>query len=43
MERQIATTSEQSARLLRCGVSADTADMVWTRFESDGENTSNLA
>ena len=27
MERQIATTSEQSSRLLRCGVSADTADM----------------
>lgn len=27
MERQIATTSEQSQRLLRCGVSADTADM----------------
>lgn len=29
MERQIATTSEQSSRLLRCGVSADTADMCW--------------
>lgn len=28
MERQIATTSEQSSRLLRCGVSADTADMI---------------
>lgn len=28
MERQIATTSEQSSRLLRCGVSADTADMT---------------
>lgn len=27
MERQIATTQEQSTRLLRCGVSADTADM----------------
>lgn len=27
MERKIATTSNQSARLLRCGVSADTADM----------------
>jgi len=25
----IATTQEQSARLLRCGVSADTADMCW--------------
>lgn len=29
MERQIATTSEQGQRLLRCGVSADTADMCW--------------
>ena len=29
MERQIATTLDQSARLLRCGVSADTADMCW--------------
>lgn len=29
MERQIATTSEQSSRLLRCGVSADTADMSY--------------
>lgn len=28
MERQIATTQEQSQRLLRCGVSADTADMI---------------
>lgn len=38
----IATTQEQSARLLRCGVSADTADMVWTRFESDGEKYEQL-
>lgn len=30
MERQIATTSDQSQRLLRCGVSADTADMMFT-------------
>lgn len=30
MERQIATTQEQSQRLLRCGVSADTADMMFT-------------
>lgn len=29
MERQIATTSEQSSRLLRCGVPADTADMIY--------------
>lgn len=33
MERQIATTSEQSTRLLRCGVSAETADMA--RYEDD--------
>lgn len=29
MKPQIATTPEQSQRLLRCGVSADTADMCW--------------
>lgn len=29
MKTNIATTSEQSSRLLRCGVSADTADMHW--------------
>lgn len=29
MKTNIATTQEQSARLLRCGVSADTADMNW--------------
>lgn len=43
MERQIATTSEQSSRLLRCGVSDDTADMCWTRFESDGEKYEQLS
>ncbi len=30
MKTNIATTSEQSDRLLRCGVSADTADMMFT-------------
>lgn len=30
MERQIATTKEQAARLLQCEVSADTADMMFT-------------
>lgn len=30
MKSQIATTKEQSRRLLRCGVSADTADMMIT-------------
>lgn len=29
MERQIATTQDQAARLLRCGVPADTADMCY--------------
>lgn len=29
MKSQIATTKEQSKRLLACGVSADTADMCW--------------
>lgn len=33
MKTNIATTKEQSARLLRCGVSADTADMA--RYEDD--------
>lgn len=28
-KQTIATTKEQSTRLLRCGVSADTADMCW--------------
>lgn len=29
MERQIATTREQSDRLLKCGVPAESADMCW--------------
>ncbi len=29
MNTNIATTQDQSQRLLRCGVSADTADMCW--------------
>lgn len=29
MKQQIATTKDQSDRLLRCGVSADTADMAY--------------
>ncbi len=33
MKANIATTKEQSARLLQCGVSADTADMA--RYEDD--------
>lgn len=31
MTTNTATTKEQSARLLQCGVSADTADMCWFR------------
>lgn len=42
MKTTIATDNLQSQRLLRCGVSADTADMVWTRFESDGEKYEQL-
>ena len=34
MKQQIATTKDQSARLLRCGVSADTADMCWYKAKS---------
>lgn len=29
-EKKICTTQDQSARLLKCGVSADTADMMFT-------------
>lgn len=32
MNTNIATTQSQSARLLRCGVPADTADMIETRL-----------
>lgn len=32
MKPQIATTAEQGARLIACGVSADTADMIETRL-----------
>lgn len=43
MKTNIATNQDQSARLLRCGVPADTADMCWTRFESDGEKYEQLS
>ena len=39
----MATTKEQSRLLLACGVSPDTADMCWTRFESDGEKYEQLS
>lgn len=35
MTNRIATTREQSDRLLKCGVSADTADMVHRDFPED--------
>lgn len=42
MERQIATTREQSDRLLKCGVPAESADMVYdeaTGLEVNAGNT----
>ena len=42
MTPNIATTREQSARLQQCGVDPKTADMVWTHFESDGEQYEKL-
>lgn len=33
MKTEIATTASQSQRLLDCGVSADTADMLWARLD----------
>ena len=42
MTTNIATTREQSARLLQCGVDPETADMVWTCFESDDEQYDKL-
>lgn len=35
MKTNIATTPEQSQRLLACGVPADTADMMYSRFNED--------
>lgn len=34
MKTNLSTTQEQSARLLACGVSADTADMCWYKAKS---------
>ncbi len=42
MTTNIATTKEQSARLLQCGVDPETADMVWTHFKSDDEQYERL-
>lgn len=35
MKTNIATNQDQAARLLRCGVSADTADMYWDNVTLD--------
>lgn len=42
MTTTIATTREQSGRLIACGVLIGTADMVWSYFESDGEKYEQL-
>ena len=39
MERQIATTKEQSARLLQCGVPAESADMCYQFIDDCVNNT----
>lgn len=39
MERQIATTAEQSARLLKCGVPAESADMSYQFIDDCVNNT----
>ena len=38
MKSKIATTRDQSARLLHCGVSADTADMSWRTILCPGND-----
>lgn len=38
----IATDKSQSARLLKCGVPAESADMCRTHFESDGQKYEQL-
>ena len=42
MNTNIATTQDQSQRLLRCGVPAESADMCQTHFESDGQKYGQL-
>lgn len=39
MKTQIATTQDQSSRLLRCGVPADTADMMWSRLDETRDHS----
>ena len=39
----IATSIEQSHRLISCGVDLSTADMVWTKWDNDGEELTQLS
>lgn len=39
MKTNIATDSLQSQRLLRCGVPADTADMMWSRLDETRDHS----
>ena len=43
MKYQIATTPEQSARLIACGVDEATADIVYTTWDNDGETLTQLS
>lgn len=43
MKPQIATTPEQSARLVACGVDEASADMVWTTWNNDGEKLTQIS
>ena len=43
MKTPIATNPSQSARLIVYGVPEDSADMVWTTFENDGEKQTQLS
>lgn len=39
MNTNIATDRSQSARLLKCGVTADTADMMWSRLDETRDHS----
>ncbi len=43
MKHQIVTDPSQSARLLACGVDLDSADMVWTTWDNDEEELTQLS
>ncbi len=42
-QKMTATNREQSQRLLACGVDPETADMVWTIWDNDGERYEQLS